>query len=352
MSPATALPEKHRMTSCWIVVASVLATLSFASAQPIAPGSVSQQAKPSFSLPPESITVTATKPSDAAIKAYVETRAVETHIAGKMAHWTIGVCPLTVGLRDTFTKYISNRIREIAKAVGAPVNDNPSCRPNIEVMFTLNPQTLLDNVRKTQPYYLGYYNSQVQADQLAKVTHPIQAWYTTTTVDMDGSYQVDNGTCNSRGMVLNTATPIPSFSDVPNPSTFSGPYSSAPTSLPCAIGVRSNGSRLSDGISSGFFNVLIVADPAKLSDYEIGALGDYVALMALSQPASLDSCQDLPSISNLLAKDCPANASKITDGDLAYLHGLYNVPNGYSLAAQRDELQFQMKKVLVTDKGG
>lgn len=44
--------------------------------------------------------------------------------------------------------------------------------------------------------------------------------------------------------------------------------------------------------------------------------------------------------------------SKITDGDLAYLHGLYNTPSGYSLTAQQNEMRYQMKKTLVTDKGG
>jgi hypothetical protein len=98
--------------------------------------------------------------------------------------------------------------------------------------------------------------------------------------------------------------------------------------------------------------VLIVAEPAKLFDYEVGSLADYVTMLALSQPASLDSCQELPSISNLLAKGCASAPSKITDGDLAYLKGLYRVPGGSSLTGQRDEMQYQMKKILVTDKGG
>ena len=71
---------------------------------------------------------------------------------------------------------------------------------------------------------------------------------------------------------------------------------------------------------------------------------------ASPEPSSLDSCQELPSISNLLAKGCASAASKITDGDLAYLLALYRVPSGYGLSSQRDEMLFQMKKTLVTDK--
>ena len=114
--------------------------------------------------------------------------------------------------------------------------------------------------------------------------------------------------------------------------------------------MHASGSRLNNGHDSGFYNVVILAEPAKLSDYEVGSLADYITMLGLSQPASLDSCQELPSISNLLAKGCASAASKITDGDLAYLLALYRVPSGYGLSSQRDEMLFQMKKTLVTDK--
>jgi hypothetical protein len=121
--------------------------------------------------------------------------------------------------------------------------------------------------------------------------------------------------------------------------------------LPCAVFMKASGFRVNNGHDSGFNNVLILAEPAKLSDFEVGSLADYITMLALSQSASLDSCQELPSISNLLAKDCKSAATKITDGDLAYLLALYRVPSGYGLSTQRDEMQFQMKKTLVTDKG-
>ena len=122
--------------------------------------------------------------------------------------------------------------------------------------------------------------------------------------------------------------------------------------LPCAIVLHATGLRAHDGLSSGLFNVIIVAEPAKLLDYEVGTLADYIAMLALTQPASLDTCEELPSISNLMVPGCTAAASHITDGDLAYLKGLYKMPDGYGLAAQINQLRYQMKKVLVTDKGG
>jgi hypothetical protein len=47
----------------------------------------SPPSKPAFALPPESITVVATKPSDATIRNFVETRATPTRVLHKIAQW-------------------------------------------------------------------------------------------------------------------------------------------------------------------------------------------------------------------------------------------------------------------------
>jgi hypothetical protein len=315
-----------------------------AAAQPASSQPPAEQAQ-SASLPPESILVTTTRPSDAAIKNFVETRAAPTRVVGNMALWRRGICPLTIGLGKTYAKYVTQRIRDVASAAGALVNADPGCRPNIEVVFTTQPQGFLDIVRKSGPAFLGYYDNSSKADALAKVTHPIQAWYITESVDFDGAAQIDRGICNP-STVFNTL-PLQMPADVRG-----GENNFLTLNLPCATLMHSSGSRLNNGYDSGFYNVLIVAEPAKLLDYEVGALADYITMLALSQPASLESCQELPSISNLLAKDCTSAASKLTDGDLAYLRALYKVPRGYALSSQRDGIRYQMKKVLVTDKGG
>jgi hypothetical protein len=295
--------------------------------------------------PLESVTVTATKPSDAAIESFIATRAAPTRMTGKMARWKTGICPQALGLGADFAKYITQRIRDIAKAVGAPVNDDPACKPNIEVAFTTTPQALLDNVRKNQPVLLGYHDTQAQADSLATMTHPVQSWYTTATEDVRGNPIVDSG--NSGGLTL-TVVPAP----IPSPGGLAAQAGFQTMTMPYANARAVSGTRLGDGLSSDLFNVLVVAEPAKLMDYDMRSLADYAAMLALSQPASLDSCQELPSISNLLAPKCSAAANRITDGDLAYLRALYKMTASATLAVQRDEMRYQMKKTLVTDKGG
>jgi hypothetical protein len=92
--------------------------------------------------------------------------------------------------------------------------------------------------------------------------------------------------------------------------------------------------------------VLIVAEPAKLLDYEVGTLADYIAMLALSQIQSLDSCQELPSILNLLVPDCSRTAKSITSGDLAYLRALYKMTPTANFHVQRGEMMYQMGQTL------
>jgi hypothetical protein len=322
-----------------------ISSLAVVAAIALAPSVATSQTAPAklpFALPPESVTVVGVKPSDETIKSFVEKRAEPTAVLRKMARWRRPVCPVTLGLGDKYAKYVTQRIRDVAKAVGAPVNADAGCRPNIEVVFTTAPQGLMDNVHNTSPLYLGYYHDKHEADELAKVTHGVQGWYTTESLDWDGSTTIDTGNCRND-------TTVNFISDA---GMSSGLVHNSLV-LPCAIVTHAiGGTRLNDALNSGFFNILIVAEPAKLYDYEVGALADYITMLALSQPASLDSCQELPSISNMLAPSCTSVSSRITDGDLAYLQALYKLLPGQTMSVQRDEMLFEMKKTLVTDKGG
>jgi hypothetical protein len=314
-----------------------IASLAFftpvlAQTPPVQPAA--QRGQSPFALPPESIVVTTTKPSDLAISNFIEARAAPTQFLKQLAQWHHPICPATVGLAKNYTKFVSQRIRDIASAVGAPVNADPGCRPNVEVVFTTTPQELMDNVRRVGPDFLGYYNNLSQADDLAKVVHPIQAWYMTESRDYNGNTVVDRGRCTAGDSTQNTL-PV-AVEDTSQDVNMQAPQAMIVMNLPCAKLMHSSGWRLKSGFESGIFNTLIVAEPAKLIDYEIGSLADYIAMLALSQAGSLDICQDMPSISNLLAKGCASASTKITDADLAYLRGLYRLPTGYSLTGQRN----------------
>jgi hypothetical protein len=149
----------------------------------------------------ESVTVTGTRDRQA-IDGFVQSLATPTRAADKLARWQQGICPVALGLKPAFLNFITQHLKDIAAQVGAPVNSSASCEKNIAIVFTTAPQALADNIKKKQPFMLGYYDSQEQLDKLATVSHPIQAWYRTATQDAHGQVTMDTGKTEGQGLVL------------------------------------------------------------------------------------------------------------------------------------------------------
>jgi hypothetical protein len=255
--------------------------------------------------------------SDAAIASFVDNHSAVTRL-GKIARWEEGVCPGVTGLPANFSKYILKRVRDVATAAGAPVNADEGCKANIDIVFTTKPQGLLDSIRAKDPFLLGYFDSTSQADAMAKVSRTIQAWHATQTVDARGHALVDSRNNAAGGAAQST---------------------NAQNSL---------GNRLGDGLHSSYFHAIIVADPNKLGDYEIGTLADHIAMLALAQPAAEEACADLPSILDMTSGQChkDAPAKTLTSADAGYLRGLYQAEPGASLRTQKDGIAFRVKDAL------
>ena len=283
------------------------------------PGSVAAQP----ARPTEQVIVTAPKtvPPEI-ITRFIENFAAPTTVLGKMARWEKPICPVAVGLRPAAIQFILQRLRDKARTVGARVNDKPNCRANIEIVFTTTPQQLLDNVRKEHVAFLGYASNMAQADRLARVRHPIQAWYTTANMDLNGFEKIDN----SRTIGLGD----------------SGEFAAS-----LMMG-NVTGLRMRDGRKSTLYHVIIAIDPAKLLDHEIGGVADYISMLALSQMTTLNQCQPLASIINMLVPGCAAAASELTANDLAYLRGLYRMPLDGNLRMQEDGIGREMAAALNT----
>src|SRR3954471_2508950 len=84
----------------------------------------------------ESVTVTGSR---RAYHDFSKTFATPTKVTGKMARWEHRLCPLVVGQNPHYTAFITQHIKYVALAAGAPVNTDPSCLPNIEIVFTTTP---------------------------------------------------------------------------------------------------------------------------------------------------------------------------------------------------------------------
>jgi hypothetical protein len=173
--------------------------------------------------------------------------------------------------------------------------------------------------------YLGIHPAS-QANEVATVSHPVQAWYTTQTVDQTGNAYLDRDQSLSAGYVVGSVGGPVTLSDVP--------------------AVHVTGSRIHDELSSELFHIIVVIDLAKVNGRTLGSLSDYVAMLSLARTTSFDTCQPVTSISNLFAVACGDGKStdKISDSDLAYLHGIYSIDPRTSFQTQKDEIAYQMKK--------
>ena len=285
--------------------------------------------------PIDTVTVIGRRPMDqemirTVIAPFVKLHAARDRNSGLLVREApAGVCPLTLGLPAAFDDFVTARIVSVARSIAAPVQQIGRCEPNVEVLFTGDPQSVVNGLaRKTQGEILGFhYVHEVQG--LIHVSRPIQAWYITGTVGdpTSDARVVGAGGAHSHGRAI--------VDRARGPSPFTG-----------------TGSLLPPRNSSQIMNALIVVDLRKVAGQQIGPISDYIAMLALSQAQSLDGCSPLPSILDLMSAACPSRPSpqSLTDGDTAFLKALYAADITTSATAAQSRVETGMAKGLDAPK--
>ena len=265
-----------------------------------------------------------------------ETYSVVKHFAaptnpeiGQFGRWRDPVCVQVVGLpQDEQAALIKARIESVAQEVGLPAA-GPKCIANVEVVFTEQPQATMDIVAKRQDFLLGYYHNH-KRNQLKTVTRPIQSWYVTSTRG-EGTGEV--------------ALAFSGFQDFSNFRAEEVDDPDIPPPNGCAdsrIGATC--------LVSRFRNVFILADSKALSGKELGTVADYMALLALAQPRSVDGCNALPSVVDAFAKSaCPGRdpPDGLTPADAAYLTALYQADLRMRKTTEQSDIARRMAKILI-----
>jgi hypothetical protein len=251
------------------------------------------------------------------IRNFVRSRGATARI-GQLARWRDDICPQTLGLPPAFNAFVSKRVQDVAAAVGAPVKPGARCTTNVAIIFTPRPQQLLDDIRQKHTVLLGFHYP-AQLKRIATFNHPIQAWYVTATQGSGGNVAVPG---SGGGLVLDDSC-------CPEPGGTAG-------------------SKFSVGLNSQIEIAMVVADANKVADHDIGAIADYVALLALAQTKPADGCGPLPSITDLLASNCGAGPrpNAITDADIAYLKALYDINLGTVLWAEQSSIADRMQQAV------
>jgi hypothetical protein len=263
---------------------------------------------------------------------HATTHYVVTGTARNLARWRGGkqsICPLTRGLMPAYDAFVTARLRAVAAYVGAPVDSDPQCKTDVQILFTSHPQEKMDEVIKWATVAFGIRYSGGMKDLLAyKSDHGIQGFYITT---------------RGGAIVLNTDVALVGLDVLPV----------WPQINPKYLDKNNVGSRLGgdSGSGTGIGVVILIVDTAKLNGYSIGALADYLATLTLSVVQSPDHCDPLPSILDLMAASCNGRAPPMamTAGDLAFLKALYYLNTGLGPSLSRDAIYANMMEQF---KGG
>jgi hypothetical protein len=251
---------------------------------------------------------------------------VNTGTRGNLAHWRGGkqsICPMTVGLSPGYNAFVTARLRALATYVGAPVQADPQCKNNVQILFTNNPQERMDDVVKwaTSVSFRNRYSGGMRDLIAFTGDHAIQGWYLTT---------------SGGALVLNTDMALLGFNLLPVWPTITQLYNGSGT-----LGTRTGGAG-----GGGIGIVILVVDTTKVVGYTIGTIADYVAMLTLSVVQSPDNCDPLPSILDVMSSTCAAREKPvaITAGDLAFLKALYYRNTGLGSSLSRDQIHDNMMR--------
>jgi hypothetical protein len=257
---------------------------------------------------------------------HATTHFVDTTTTGNLARWRGGkqsICPVTEGLSPGYDAFVTARLRAIAAYVGAPVESDPQCKSNVQIVFTSHPQEKMDSITKwaTGPAFQNRYAGGGKDLIAFKSDHAIQGWYMTT---------------SGGSAVLNTDVGMVGFSIQPVWPQIAQKY----------IGSTATGTRVSggSGTGSGIGIVILVVDPTRVVGYTIGTIADYLAMLTLSVAQSPDHCDSLPSILDIMSSSCGKREmpAGITAGDLAFLKALYYKNTGMGPSLSRTAIEANM----------
>ncbi len=271
-------------------------------------------------------------------QSFVRSYAKPTAKLGQLARWGDPLCVQVLGLNPAPAAMVAARVEDVARAVGLKVLP-AGCTANIEIVFADQPQHLLDTVAAHSEQVLGYHYP-VETKGLKTVTRPVQAWYATATRGSGGP-----NVGMAFAMLTNAAGDGLPNDGLPGVTVDRETADTPDTRTPTGCG----DSHFSSCLASVFRNVLVVVDAGRATGQDLGLLSDYLALVALSQPRTLDGCAALPSVVDIYAPAaCPGRLAPdgLTQADAAYLTALYATDPEAKKMAQESDITARMTKML------
>lgn len=207
-----------------------------------------------------------------------------------IARWREPICPWVSGTLPAQGDFVESRVGEIAKSVGARVNEDTDCRSNLLVFLTTDPNELVTLFRTRSPRTFHGAASQ-EIDDFLHATRPVRVWQNSGLQNADGS-------------------PPGSYANKPQ--------------------YRLRDSRIVSSVAEEFAAVIVVVDTDRTGTATFGQLADYVAMIALAQIDMDAELADAPTILRLFANASQQDVPRrLTDWDHAFLKAVYCAGDSY-----------------------
>lgn len=247
----------------------------------------------------------------------------------QLARWDRRICTGVAGMRRAYAEFLNDRIGRAAARVGLDAGE-PGCAPNVLIFVTGDSDALARDVVENQRSLVSYWGFQGNTQGRAALRsfettpRPVRWWHVSHTMTPDGQVADSSvaGAMNFGG----------------SPETNSSSMLQGLTVN--VVQVRYLG-RLRRTTRQNFSHVVIIVDANRISGLPLGAVADYVAMVALAQLDPDAPTDGYPSILNLFTdRDAGRPApSGLTDWDVAYLQGLYTARREANTAGrQRDDI--------------
>jgi hypothetical protein len=272
---------------------------------------------------------------------FAKSHAAASPAVHQIGRWRVDMCPGVTGLQPAGSAFVLHRVTEVARSVGAPVREagKNGCAVNIDIVFTADPQQLLDHVAKAYPALLG--SSRSPGDAISR--YPIQSWYVTGT-KVDGWNPIATGLLAPMivGLQMGVDASTPGRAVASDGARVDPAYGEGFT------GFGRSGSYLTKGFTSELLQVFVVVDTGKVAGHSLASISDYIAMLALTRMNSFDGCNELSSIIDLLSSGCGdrQKPDALTDADTAYLKALYSSDLEMNLNVEQSDIRDRMVKAI------
>jgi hypothetical protein len=232
-----------------------------------------------------------------------------------LRRWRDPICPLVAGLTRDEGEFVLQRVSQIARAAGAPLDKEHCVRPNLVIVVTSKPQALVKSWGDRRNAFGGVRGSLAKFNRFAGKPRPVRVWY-----------NHDFGSAGDTSAVTKGSLQLgPALGDVPS----SG----------CCLGSHFD---VKDVLV--FTSVAVIVDGKQVVGLQLTQLADFIAMVALTEIDLDASLGAAPTILRLF--DARRNGAQLPAGlsawDQEFLKWLYDFAAPLGSITQRSVITGEM----------